>query len=82
MFYVQQKADVQQFVRDALVDFHVVVVASADEAMRRLNSEPFDAYVLVHTVHRTCLSPPPRAARDGVLLRFHPYDERTMLDRR
>ena len=43
---VQQSADVQQFLQRALADLRVVVTASAYEAIRHLNQEAFDGYVL------------------------------------
>src|SRR5688500_11528153 len=43
---VQQNPEIQQFLQRALSDFRVITATTAYEAVRRLNNEVFDAYVL------------------------------------
>jgi DNA-binding response OmpR family regulator len=43
---VQQNPEIQAFLREALADFRVIMATTADEAVRRINNETFDAYVL------------------------------------
>ena len=42
----QQDPAIQQFLRDALADYELTVTATAEEALKRMHSAPFDAYVI------------------------------------